>query len=128
MQADRPQRGFISFSGIISLVVLAVGIFLGFRLIPPYVSNYQLQDSIQNLTLIASYSPMGEQEILKAVVSRANSYGIDLPAKQVTVHKGSGSVVIVAQYTVPVDLLMYRVELHFAPSASNRQIAVTGSQ
>jgi len=102
---------------------MAIFIFLALRLLPPYISNYQLQDSIQDLALIASYSPMSEEDILQQVISRAGGYGIELPAKQVTIHKGNGSVVIVAQYTVPVDLAVRRIELRFEPSASNRQIA-----
>ncbi len=122
MQADHSHRGFISISGIISLVVLASMIFLALKLAPSYISNYQLQDAIQNIALTASYSPMTEDEILKTVVSRANSYGIELRPKQVTVHKGGNSVVIVASYTVPVDLLVRQVDLHFEPSASNHNI------
>lgn len=122
MRSVRSQRGFVSLSGIVSLLVLAGLIFLGVKLLPAYVSNYQLQDSIQNLALIASYSPMSEQDILKAVRSRAGGCGIYLKAKQISVHKGDGSVVIVAHYTVPVDLVFRSVVLHFEPSASNRNI------
>ena len=122
MKANRSERGVVSISGIFSLVVLAGGIFLALRLLPPYISNYQLEDSIQNLSLIASYSPMSEEEIQRAVVARASSYGIDLPAKQVSVRKISDSVVIVVRYTVPVNLIVRQIELHFEPSASNHNI------
>src|SRR5581483_920374 len=101
MRPEQSQRGLISISGVFSLVLLASLIFLGLRLLPPYISNYQLQDSIQNIALTASYTPMTEDDILKSVVSRASGYGIELAPKQVKVQKKSGSVVIVAKYTVP---------------------------
>jgi uncharacterized protein DUF4845 len=124
MHGNRHQRGVGSLSGIVSLVVLGCVIFLGIKLGPAYLSNYQLQDSISNLALIATYSPMSEEEIRRSVISRANTYGIDLEPKQVTVHKAAGTVVIVATYTVPVDLVVRRVEIQFEPSTSNRNITL----
>ena len=121
-KADSSQRGFLSFSAILTLLIFAGLVFAALKLVPPYISNYELQDSIQNLALQASYSPMSEEEILKAVVSKATGYGIDLPAQQIKVQKGQGTVVIAAEYTVPVDLYVRQVQLHFEPSASNRQI------
>lgn len=122
MRADRSQSGFVSISGIFALVLLASLIFLGLKLLPPYISNYQLQDSIQNIALTASYTPMTEDDILKSVISRATGYGIDLGPKQVSVRKANSTVIIVAKYTVPVDLVVRRVDLQFEPSASNQNI------
>jgi uncharacterized membrane protein len=122
MNSERSQRGFISISGVFSLLILALTIFVGVKLAPPYVSNYQLQDSIQNIALIASYSPISEEEILRNVISRASICGIDLTSKQVTVHKGAGTVIIVVDYTVTVDFVMRRMDIHFEPSTSNKNI------
>ncbi|MBI2818015.1 MAG: DUF4845 domain-containing protein [Acidobacteria bacterium] len=122
MRADRSQGGFVSISGIVALVLLASMVFLGLKLLPPYISNYQLQDSIQNIALTASYTAMTEDDILKTVISRAGGYGIELGPRQVSVRKGKGTVIIVAKYTVPVDLLVRQVDLQFEPSASNQNI------
>ena len=122
IQADRSQRGFLSFSAIVALAIFGSLIFLALKLVPPYVNNYQLQDSIENLARQASYSPITEEQIQKSVISSARTYGIDLPPNQVKVKKGQGTVDIAADYTIPVDLLLRQVELHFQPSASNSQI------
>ena len=122
MNSERSQRGFISISGIFSLLILAFIIFVGVKLAPPYFGNYQIQDAIQNIALIASYNPITEDEILRNVISRAGGYGIDLKPKQVTVHKGAGTVIIVVDYTVTVDLVVRRMDIHFEPSTSNKNI------
>ncbi len=122
IQADRSQRGFLSFSAIVALAIFGSLIFLALKLVPPYVNNYQLQDSIENLARQASYSPITEEQIQKSVISSARTYGIDLPPNQVKVKKGQWTVDIAADYTIPVDLLLRQVELHFQPSASNSQI------
>ena len=122
MNSERSQRGFISISGIFSLLILALIIFVGVKLVPPYFSNYQLQDGTQNIALIASYSPITEEEILRNVISRASNCGVDLTPKQVTVHKGAGTVIIVVDYTVTVDFIVRRVDINFQPSTSNKNI------
>ena len=122
MNSERSQRGFISISGIFSLLLLALIILVGVKLFPPFLSNYQLQDSIQNIALSASYSPISEEEILRDVISRASAYGIVLQPKQVTVHKGAGTVIIVVAYSVTVDFIVRRMDIQFEPASSNRQI------
>jgi hypothetical protein len=122
MNSERSQRGFISISGIFSLLMLVVIAFVAIKLVPPYFSNYQLQDGIQNIALIASYNPITEEEILHNVISRASSVGIDLTPKQVTVHKGAGTVIIVVSYMVTVDLFVKRIDIQFEPSTTNKNI------
>jgi cell division protein FtsL len=124
MKADRPERGFISFSGILALFFLVVVVFLALRLLPPYISNYQLQDAIQNLARSASYNQVSEEDLQKSVITSANGLGIALVPKQVSVRKGSESVVIAVRYSVPVDLLVRQLDLDFEPTASNTQIVV----
>jgi len=113
----------MSISGIFTLLVLASMVFLAIKLFPPYYSNYLLQTTIESIAMTSTYSPMGEEDIAKTVIKRANEYGIVLQTKQVTVHKGNGSVAIVADYTVPVDLMVRQLDLHFEPSTSNTNIA-----
>lgn len=124
MRVERSERGLISLSGIIALAVLAALVFLALRLLPPYISNFQFEDSIKKIALTASYSPMTEDDILKEVISRADGFGIQLRPRQVTVHKGSKGVAIAVDYTAPVDLLVRQVDLHFALAAANRSIAL----
>src|SRR5882724_377562 len=100
MTSGRLERGAISFSGVVSLLVLGGGIFLGLKLLPPYISNYQLEDSINKMAVAASYSPMSEDEIRRGVLSRANGYGIELAPSAVAVAKGRDSVTITLHYTV----------------------------
>ena len=116
------EEGFLSFSALFWVLVLAAGVFLALRLLPPYINNYELQDSINNIALNASYSQLSEEEIMKNVVAKAKGEGIDLAPKQISILKGGGTVEIAVRYSVPVDLLVRQVVLHFEPSASNRNI------
>ena len=97
-------------------------IFLGLKLLPPLITNYQLQDAVESLARTATYSPMTEADIRKNLIQRARDAGVVLEERQVFVRKARGSVDIEVQYAVPVDLLVRQVELSFKPSAGNRNI------
>ena len=122
MNSERSQRGFISISGIFWLIVFAAIVFVSFRIVPPYISNYQFQDSMNTLVLNSSYTPVSEEEIFRTVMLRARDCGIELLPKQVSVHKQSGTVTISASYDVPVDLIVRQLDLHFEPTATNHNI------
>ena len=120
--ANRCERGFVSFSVILGLAILAATVFAAFRLLPPYIANYQFQDAIDNLARSATYSTITEADLRKDVLRQARDVGIQLQDKQVVVQKERSSVNIQISYEVPVDLLARQVVLKFAPAAGNRNI------
>ena len=122
MPVTRGERGFITFSGLVLLLVVAAILFVSYKLLPPYIDNYQLQDSIENLARTATYNRLTEADIRNQVLGAAQDLGIPLDQQQVVVQKSGSTVNIAVQYYVPVDLLVHQMELQFAPSAGNRNI------
>ena len=122
MRANRSERGAFSFSVVVAVFVFAAIIFLALRLLPPFINNYQLQDSITNLARTATYAQVTETDIRKTIMKEAQELGIPLQDKQVVIQKGRGSVDISVRYAVEVDLIARKVVLDFQPSAGNRNI------
>ncbi len=126
VQTGRSERGYFSVTLLFALLFIAALIFLALRLIPPYNSNSQLQDAVEDLATRATYSQMPESAIRREVISRAREFGIQLENRQVAVRKTRASVDVTVQYAVQVDLAVRQVELRFAPSAGNLNISVSG--
>lgn len=112
-------------------LALGVAIFglvalLGIKLIPPFFSNYELEDSIKNEALQATYSTRSEDDVREAVIKQARNYDIALTPKQVHVSRvggyGAGSLTIEAEYSVPVELPGYSTVLEFHPSSKNKGV------
>ena len=121
--ANQSERGFISFSAILGLVIVVATIFSAVRLLPPYIANYQFQDYIDNTARTATYNSVSEADLKKEVMARARELGITLQDRQLEVRKvRGGSVSIRTTYDVPVDLIARQVVLHFEPSAGNQNI------
>lgn len=112
-------------------LVFGVAIFLGLgllclKVVPPFFSNYEFEDSIKTEALQATYSTRSEEDIREAVIKHARSYDIPLTAKQVRISRvggfGTGSLNIEADYSVPVDLPGYSTTLQFHPSSNNKGV------
>ena len=119
----RSEGGFLTFSGLLLLLVVTAIVFAAYKLLPPYIDNYQLQDSMADIARTATYTTrMTTEEIRGQVLGQARQLGIPLSAEQVAVQRSGVTVNISARYDVPVDLLVHQVDLQFAPAAGNRNI------
>ena len=109
--------------GVAILVAMAL---VGMKVIPPYFSNYELEDSIKTEALQATYSTRTEEDIQNAVIKHARNYDIALTAKEVHVRRvggfGQGSLDIEVDYSVPLDLPGYSTTLEFHPSSKNKGV------
>lgn len=122
MALTRSQRGFLTFSGVLLILVVGAIFFVAFKLLPPYIRNYQLQDSLETIARTATYNRMTETQIRDEVLSEAEDLGILLEKRQVAVRSTGNSVDIAVRYVISVDLLVRQLELQFAPGAGNRNI------
>jgi hypothetical protein len=111
---------------IFGFTLFALVGLVGFKLIPPYFSNYEFEDSIKTESIQATYTSRSEDDIREAVVKEARNYDIPLTAKQVKVSRvgglGTGSLNIEAESSVPIDLPGYSTTLEFHPSTKNKGI------
>jgi hypothetical protein len=119
----RSEEASGRFKALLSLAILAAIIFVATKTLPAYVNNFELQDHIRQLSIQLSVrsKPVTPDEIRDEVVAFAQDHGVLLTADDVKVTIGS-RVSISVDYTVPVDLKVYNLKLHFTPSAENRSL------
>jgi len=102
------------------LLVLAV--IAGVKMIPPYVAEYQLNDKIQEIARFGIVNHDSEEQIRDKVFKTIQELEIPARKEDIKVTAGSSRVTISVDYTVPVDILTYHLDLHFTPSSENRSI------
>jgi hypothetical protein len=102
------------------LVIVAVGI-CAFKIIPAYVSNYELNDDIKQLAIQATVDHSSEDAVASRVLAYAKELNLPITRGDVTV-RVSGGVAISVDYTVPIDLMVYTWAAHFNPSTENKQL------
>ncbi|HET9407301.1 MAG TPA: hypothetical protein VFO39_08690 [Candidatus Sulfotelmatobacter sp.] len=114
-----------TLKGILGFAVIAVALYTCWEVIPPELANYQYQDDLRDIAMMAAANPSRSEEDLRvAAVKKAQERNISLQAEQVTVQRigsvGAVAFYIAADYSVPVDLPGYSFTLHFTPSSGNR--------
>ena len=111
---------------VFALAVFGLVILVGFKVIPPYFSNYEFQDAVKTEALQSTYTTRSEEEIRTAIIKQAHSYDIDLTDKQVHVSRsgvnGNGTLSIEAEYSVPLELPGYSTDLEFHVSTKNKGV------
>lgn len=107
---------------LFGLAILVAGGYAGWKLIPPYFSNYQFQDTVENMAKFETYTKRTEAEITRDLARKAEDLEIPLTAEQIHVQRTPNGVTIWAEYEVHVDLPGYPVDLKFHPASKNRAV------
>jgi len=118
----RAERGVGKLKAIIVTAALILMILAGVKVIPPYVAEYQLNDKIQEIARFGVVQHDSEDAIREKVLKTMQDLEIPATKDNIKVSAGSSRVTISIDYTVPVDILFYHVDLHFTPSSANNSL------
>jgi Domain of unknown function (DUF4845) len=118
----RGQRGEGRFKAIAYTVFVVFGIYASVKLIPPYLAEYQLADKMQEQARFAVVNRYSEEKIRETVFKEAEDLDIPVKKEDIKVVASTSVVKISVDYTVPVDLMFYKMELHFTPSSENKSL------
>ncbi|MBV9340200.1 MAG: DUF4845 domain-containing protein [Acidobacteria bacterium] len=114
---------FKMFAGIF---LMAAGIYVLSKLIPPYYESYQFQDAVKDEATHDTYSPKSEAEIRTSLLKKAQEFDIPIGEDDIKVMRSgqqyNGVVSIQAAYVVHVDLPGYPLDLHFDASTENKGV------
>ena len=99
-----------------------LAIYSAVKIVPIYVSEYQLSDKMQEQARFAVVNRYTEDQIRDNILKVIQD--LDIPAKResIKVVSTNSIVRISLEYTVPVDLLFYHMDLHFSPSSENKAL------
>jgi len=111
---------------LLGVAILGVLVLVAVKVIPPYFSNYELEDAIKTEALNATYSTRTEDDVRDAIIKQARNYDIALTPKQVHVTRqgglGSGTLNIEVDYSVAIDLPGYSTTIEFHPATKNKGV------
>jgi hypothetical protein len=119
----RSDRGQGKMKAILSLAFLAAVAYAGVKIIPVYVQNYELQDYIRQIAVRATVDRTPAEAVQNNVVAHArDNLRLPITRENVKVQYSGRTITIDIDYTVPVDLKVYTLNLRFTPSAENRAL------
>lgn len=120
--STRTQRGEGKLKALVYTAVLIAAVFVAFRMVPAYVAEYELKDKIGEQARFAVVNRYSEDQIRDNIFKTIQD--LDIPAKRedVKVVNTNHGIEISVNYTVPVDLMVYKTELNFSPSSEGLDI------
>jgi len=116
------ESGRITFKALSFLVFIAAVIYLGFKIIPVYINDYQLSDYTQSQTPYWLTQHASTEGIARNVVAKAEDLGLPMTAENVTIDANANKLTVSIDYHVPVDLRVYTLRLHFTHSLASPAI------
>jgi hypothetical protein len=119
----RSERGGARLKTLIWLALAVALIFCTIKILPVYISNYQLSDWMKSEVLFTLGKPMTNDALTEAVVRELRSLNIEAGKDSIQIlQNDSRGVHIRVDYTVNVDLKVYQLQLHFTPDADNQSL------
>lgn len=118
----RSERGEGKLKAVIYTAIIVFLIYAAVKFVPPYISDYQLSDKMQEQARYAVVNRYSEEQIRDNIFKVVQD--LDIPAKRedIKVVASNAVVKISLNYTVPVDLLFYHQDLSFSPSSENKAL------
>ncbi len=116
------QSGMTSFKALLAVALFVVLVYLGIKLIPPFVKNAQFQEELTKLTGgFTSYAASRtEENIREEVLREAKNLGLPIKPDQVHVVKSAYGVYIDVRYNVMVETPAYTFNLKFNPRTGQK--------
>jgi hypothetical protein len=118
----RSQRGEGKLKAIVFTVILITGLYVAFKLVPIYVAEYQLSDKLQEEARYGVVNRYSEDKIKDDIMKEVTDLEVPVKKEDIKVSSNMQVVKISIDYTVPVDLLFYHLDLHFTPSSENKAL------
>jgi len=121
-QRRRSQRGEGKLKAVLFAAIGLFAVYLGFKFVPAYVSEYQLQDKMQEQARFGIVNRYSEEQVRDNVFKVAQDLELPIKREDIKVSVSLQTVKISLEYTVPVEMFFYSTELHFSPSSENKSL------
>lgn len=118
----RSERGEGKLKSIIIVAVVVLAIYSAWKIVPAYVNDYQLSDKMQEQARFSVVNHYTEDQVRDNIFKVVQDLDIPVKREAIKVVSNNSIVKISMEYTVPVDLFFYHLDLHFSPSSENKAL------
>lgn len=113
------ERGEGNLKLIIWLVIFVLVGYVLFKIVPPYVNDYQLRDTLQTESRFFAAHQKTAEQVRATVWNEVQSLKIPAQREDITVSDAMRTAHVEVKYTVVVELPGYTLNLNFDPSAES---------
>jgi hypothetical protein len=113
------EKGGSTLKALIWTAILVGIIYAAFVALPVFISEYEFQDSLQDIARFGTVNRRNNDQIRKAVLDEAQKEDLPVQDENIKVDGSAGNVHIKVDYSVVVDFKVYKWTVDFHPAANN---------
>jgi hypothetical protein len=107
---------------LFGLLVIVVVLYGGWKVVPLYVANYELEDAMDSAARLGGSNDKATDDDLRNLVLReAASLNIPINGEHVVIEHAGFEVYVSGDYTAQVEIPVYPFGLHFQPMSRNKR-------
>lgn len=103
----------LNYRQLFLIALLACALFAGSQYIPVYVDAFQFNDFIRGETKFAASSRKTTDRLRAIIAEKAKEYNVPITPKDIRITRRGPAFQLEIDYTVVVDLRVYKHELKF---------------
>lgn len=104
---------------LIGVGIVVVSVYLLWKIMPPYIAEYEFQQAIQDIARHNEYAPVNESGIRDLVKKQITEIGVPIDPDSVVIQKSGFDVTIGVNYTAHIDAALHPFDLEFHPATKN---------
>jgi hypothetical protein len=116
------QSGSIKLGTWIVMLTMFTGIYLGYKVLPPMITNFEFQDDIDRQARYSLYSYADGETIRLKVLERARTLRLPVTVDQIHVERSADRVTIRVKYDLPIRVPVHPFKLHFDDSTQESRL------
>ena len=117
------QRGAGRLKTAISLLIIAAMVYAGFKIAPPYLTNFQLLDALKTEARFAAVNRRSPDEVRENVFKKIKELEIPADRSDIRIEQlSNGGLRITVNYSVTVDFRVFQYTFDFSPTADNMSL------
>jgi hypothetical protein len=103
LERRNSQKGEGRVGLLVALIVVAVVVFLGVKIIPVRISAYEFRDTLREEARYAAVRD-DDKTVAKRIMKKADELEIPLKRSNLSLKRTTGEIIISAHYEQPIDL------------------------
>jgi hypothetical protein len=113
------ERGEGHFKLLVVLVIFGLMGYAGFKIVPPYVNNYQLQDTCESESRLFAAHQKSDQKVKDSVWAEVQSLSAPITQDQIKVEIIGKTARVSVAYVVTVSVFGFDYTMNFHPSGES---------
>ena len=117
MRFSRRERGEGQFGCLVGLALLAVGIFIAWKMIPVKVRAAEIRAVVVDEA--KSAGTHNDQVIMRNILRKAREDDMPITEDDVKIRRGNNEITVEVNYVVPIEFPGYTYRWHINHTANN---------